>query len=240
MESLGLVALSETRRVWLQQHGSDEGVALSVVSMDGASVRMGDARLSRGRVHVSGISLVAAAVLLRRLVARDYGEAVAERAVWFFLIFPTAYFLHIGYTEALFLAFLLASLLSARNDRWLLAGLFGALCWMTRPIGIVLLPTLAIEAAHQFWETKRWRWQWLWIALVPVGFGVYLLLNLKIAGSPFAFLPMRKQLFHLSGAWPWIGMLEAYRNRLQSPSSKRPWSARKNSSLRRSVLFAPR
>ena len=145
---------------------------------------------------VSGLSCAAAAVLLRRLVARDYGPEVAQRSVWFFLIFPTAYFLHIGYTESLFLAFLLASLLSARNERWWMAGLFGALCWMTRPTGIVLLPTLAIEAAHQFWETKRWRWQWLWIAFVPVGFGVYLLLNLKIAGSAFAFLPMRKELFH--------------------------------------------
>src|SRR6266446_1799587 len=59
---------------------------------------------------VSGLSCAAAAVLLRRLVARDYGPEVARRSVCFFLIFPTAYFLHIGYTESLFLAFLLASL----------------------------------------------------------------------------------------------------------------------------------
>ena len=100
-----------------------------------------------------------------------------------------------------------------------MAGLFGALCWMTRPTGIVLLPTLAIEAAHRFWETRRWQWQWLWIALVPVGFCVYLLLNLKIAGDAFAFLPMRRQLFYLSGAWPWVGMGAAWRNQLQAPSS---------------------
>ncbi|MEO5720079.1 MAG: mannosyltransferase family protein [Chthoniobacterales bacterium] len=168
---------------------------------------------------VSGLALAATAVLLRRLVARDYGPEVAIRAVWFFLIFPTAYFLHIGYTESLFLAFLLASLLAARNERWWMAGVLGALCWMTRPTGIVLLPTLAMEAAHQFWETKRWRWHWLWIGLVPAGFGVYLLLNLKIAGSAFAFLPMREQLFHMSGAWPWIGMREAYRNQLQTPTA---------------------
>jgi hypothetical protein len=168
---------------------------------------------------VSGLACAATVVLLRRLVARDYGHAVARRAVWFFLIFPTAYFLHIGYTESLFLAFLLASLLSARNERWWMAGLFGALCWMTRPTGIILLPTLAIEAAQQFWETRRWQWQWLWIALVPAGFGVYLLLNLKIAGDAFAFLPMREQLFHLSVAWPWIGMLAAYRNQLQAPTA---------------------
>jgi len=48
---------------------------------------------------VSGLALAVTAVLLRRLVSRDYGQEVAQRAVWFFLIFPTAYFLHIGYTE---------------------------------------------------------------------------------------------------------------------------------------------
>ena len=168
---------------------------------------------------VSGLACAAAAVLLRRLVALDHGEAVALRTVWFFLIFPTAYFLHIGYTESLFLAFMLASLFSARKECWWMAGVFGALCWMTRPTGIVLLPTLAIEAAHRFWETRRWQWQWLWIAFVPVGFGVYLLLNYKIAGSPFAFLPMRRQLFYLSGAPPWVGMMAAWRNQLQAPSS---------------------
>ena len=41
----------------------------------------------------------------------------------FLLIFPTAYFLHIGYTESLFLALVLGSFLAARTDRWWLAGL---------------------------------------------------------------------------------------------------------------------
>ena len=43
--------------------------------------------------------------------------AVAMRAAWFLLIFPTAYFLHIGYTESLFLALVLGSFLAARTDR---------------------------------------------------------------------------------------------------------------------------
>ena len=74
---------------------------------------------------VSGIASVAAAVLLRRLVQLDYDSAVALRSVWFFLIFPTAYFLHVGYSESLFLALALASVLAARVDRWGLAGLLG-------------------------------------------------------------------------------------------------------------------
>src|SRR5450432_3001233 len=51
MEPLGFVALSEARGVLLQQRGSNEGMALSVIPMDGAGVRTGNTRLSRGRVH---------------------------------------------------------------------------------------------------------------------------------------------------------------------------------------------
>ena len=56
--------------------------------------------------------------LLFRLVSLETSPAVGLRAVWFLLIFPTAYFLQIGYTESLFLAFVLGSFLAARTDRW--------------------------------------------------------------------------------------------------------------------------
>jgi Dolichyl-phosphate-mannose-protein mannosyltransferase len=155
---------------------------------------------------VSLIALLLGALLLRRLVEMDFGREIALRTVWFFLIFPTAYFLHAPYTESLFLALAIACILAARKQRWWLSGVLGALCWMTRPTGIVLLPALAVEAAHQFWTTRRWNWRWLWIAVVPFGFGVYLLLNWKISGSPFAFLAARKGLFSMSGSWPWVAM----------------------------------
>ena len=109
---------------------------------------------------VSGIASVAAAVLLRRLVQLDYDSAVALRSVWFFLIFPTAYFLHVGYRESLFLALALASVLAARVDRWGLAGLLGAFCWLTRAGGIVLVPSLAVEAAQKYSTNRRWNPRW--------------------------------------------------------------------------------
>lgn len=104
---------------------------------------------------VSGIASVVAAILLRRLVHLDYPASVAMRSVWFLLIFPTAYFLHIGYSEGLFLALALACILAARRERWLLAGVLGAFCWMTRATGAVLVPTLAVEAAQQYWVRRR-------------------------------------------------------------------------------------
>jgi len=66
---------------------------------------------------VSGIASAVAAIMLRRLVRFDYLESVAMRSVWFFLIFPTAYFLHVGYSESLFLTLaLVAYWQHAAND----------------------------------------------------------------------------------------------------------------------------
>lgn len=166
---------------------------------------------------VSGLAGIVAVILLRRLVELDYSAAVAQRTIWFFLIFPTAYVLHIGYTESLFLALALGSIFAARTDRWWLAGILGAFCWMTRPIGMALVPTLAVEAAHQYWITRRWKWRWLWIAVVPAGFAVYLLINWKVTGDPFMFLRMRHKLFAISSTWPWVGIYEAIGNLRRAP-----------------------
>jgi len=167
---------------------------------------------------VSAIALLFAVVILRRIAALDWSERIARRIVYFFLIFPTAFYLHIGYTESLFLALTLGSVYSARKERWWLAGLLGAFSWMTRANGIVLLPTLAVEAGHQWFVGKRWRWQWLWIAIVPVGFAVYLFMNWRISGEPFAFLGLRKELFHMSFSWPWNGIADAFRNLRRTPN----------------------
>ena len=155
---------------------------------------------------VSALGVLAAALVLRRLVAIEFSTEVAMRAVWFFLIFPTAYFLHIGYTESLFLALVITSIWAARKQNWSLAGVTGALAWMTRANGSMLVPALAVEAAHQWWSSRRWNWSWLYLAIVPLGFGVYLFLNWKITGDPFAALRMRKTISSATVAWPWVGI----------------------------------
>jgi len=167
---------------------------------------------------VSAVALAAAAVALRRLLCLDFSREIALRAVWFLLIFPTSYFLHIAYTESLFLAFAIGSIFAARKNIWWMAGGLGALSWMTRANGAVLVPTLAVEAAYQFWKGRRWNWQWLWICAVPLGFGVYLLLNWHVTGNPFTAIHMRKTVSVTSWAWPWTGIREAFRNLHRTPS----------------------
>jgi Gpi18-like mannosyltransferase len=176
----------------------------------------GDSLISA--LFVSGVASVAAAIILQRLVRLDYSRAVAQRAVWFFLIFPTAYILHVGYTESLFLAVAIGCLLAARTDRWWLAGILGALSTMTRATGLVLIPTLVVEVIHQFVTTKRWQWRWLCVLIVPLGYVVYLLINLHFAGGAFAFLGARKEMFYTSLTWPWVGIQHVIGDMYRAPS----------------------
>lgn len=157
-------------------------------------------------IAVSAIASVAAVLLLYRLVAREFGDAIGKRAAVFMLIFPTAYFLHIGYTESLFLALVLGSFLAARSDRWWLAGLLGGLAALTRVNGLILIPALAAEAWLRGVEQRRWRLEWAWIGLVAVGFGGYLLVNYAVYGNPFEFLRIQSEHWFKSLAWPWEGI----------------------------------
>jgi mannosyltransferase PIG-V len=167
---------------------------------------------------VSGLALIAAIPLLRRLVALDHSPQIALRACWFFLIFPTAYFLQIGYTESVFLALVFGAFLASRTDRWWLAGLLGMLAAMTRMNGLVLLPALAVEAGHQFHRTKKWNWSWCWIILVLVGFATFLAINRSVGGSFFAFVDIRRTVFRIVPAWPWVGIGHAITDLERQPS----------------------
>jgi len=106
---------------------------------------------------VSGVASIAAALLLWHLARLDGTVEFASRAVWFLLIFPTAYFLHIGYTESLFIALVLGSFLAARRDHWALAGVFGALACLTKINWLVLLPALAVEVLLHYRATRRFQ-----------------------------------------------------------------------------------
>ena len=157
---------------------------------------------------VSGIASLVVGPLLYRLVKADECPDIGLRAVWFLLIFPTAYFLHIGYTESLFLALVLGSFLAARTNRWWLAGILGGLAALTRINGLVLIPALAAEAWLAWDEDPqhRLRTEWLAVGLVAVGFGGYLLLNQVVYGDPLAFLQIQQTHWYKSLAPPWQGI----------------------------------
>ena len=159
---------------------------------------------------VSGIASVATGLLLRQLVHCDQSNEVARNAVWFLFIFPTSFFLHVPYTESLFLAFTLGCFLAARKERWELAGLLGGAACLTRVNGVVLLPALATEIGLLFWARRRIDWRWVWLALVPLGFFAYLWLNHNVTGDYFAFTKIMKEHWYKKFASPWFGVHDVW------------------------------
>ena len=158
----------------------------------------------------SAIASIAAGLLLQRLARLDAPAPVARQAVWFLFIFPTSYFLHIGYTESLFLTFLVGCVLAARLDCWAIAGALGACACFTRVNGLILIPTLAVEALHQYRLTKRIDWRWLWIGVVGLGFLGYLALNYYVTGDPFAFQKIMEVRWYKKFTPPWRGITDVW------------------------------
>lgn len=163
-----------------------------------------------GGFVVSGIASIGAGLLLQRLVALDFSSAVASNAVWFLFIFPTSYFLHISYTESLFIALTLGCILAARSDRWLMAGVLVALACLTRVNGLLLMPVLAIEVLQRWWVTRRFDWRWLWIGLGAAGFAGYLVLNYRMTGDFFAFSKIMEENWYKKLEPPWVGVRDVW------------------------------
>jgi len=159
---------------------------------------------------VSGIASVATGLLLQKLVRLDESEAVSRNAVWFLFIFPTSYFLHIAYTESLFLALTLGCFLAARKERWGLAGLLGAGACLTRVNGLILGFALAAEVIQQYWKTRRINLRWLWLGVMPLGFLAYLWLNHEVTGDWFAFTKIMQEHWYKKFASPWFGIHDVW------------------------------
>lgn len=117
---------------------------------------------------VSWVSFALALFFFYKLVRLDWEEKFARRAIIYLLIFPTAFFFSMVYTESLFLFLVLGSFYFARNKvppqagsyfartkRWWLAGIFGAFASATRFVGIFLLPALAVELWQQIQKEKH-------------------------------------------------------------------------------------
>ncbi len=144
-------------------------------------------------VMIANICLLLATMVLIALVRLDLDEAAARRAAWYLLVFPTSLFLSAGYSESLFLLLTMGALLACRNGSWLAAGVLGGLAALSRPVGVVVVLPLAVEA-FLGWRAGRYRpWSAAWRPAVGVVLpGLFLLAwmwyqDVRL-GDPLAFL----------------------------------------------------
>lgn len=100
-------------------------------------------------VVAANLACLGLLILFHKVAAAELGAVRARRALVYYAIFPTAFFLFAPYTEALFLLLVLLSLWSARHGRFWQAGLWGLLASLTRLTGWVLVAPLLYEWLRQ-------------------------------------------------------------------------------------------
>ena len=94
---------------------------------------------------LSSVFLFLALFYLHKLVREFHKEVNPDHALYFLLIFPTAFFLNTVYTESLFLFLSVACFYYVLRKNFVLAAIVGMLAALTRVTGVLLLIPLAIE-----------------------------------------------------------------------------------------------
>ena len=133
---------------------------------------------------ISQLSFGISAVLLYRMARFEGEHALSSLAAY--LLYPFAFFALGVFTEGLFLALSLATLWALSRKRFAQAGILGFFTILCRVQGIALIPVY-LYAAWRAVRREGWRASMLCGLLIPLGWGLYLLLNRHYCGDFFAF-----------------------------------------------------
>jgi len=177
-----------------------------------------------GAIVVSNAAFLGGLVVLYFLTSSELSEDAARKTVLYLAVFPTSFFFLAPYSESLFLLLTVTSFWAARRGKWPLAGVAGALAALTRNLGLLLLPALALEALHQ-WRGRRadagpsgardrgraLAWSLLWSGFVGVGTAAYLAYWQWFAGDWLR--PVTNQgLWQRASSLPWNTLGQATRD----------------------------
>lgn len=104
---------------------------------------------------VSNVAELVMFVVLYRLVEEDFGKERAFYTVFFFALFPSAFFFSGVYTESLFLCLSVLCFYQLRHGRWFFAGLAACFAGLTRPDGVYLLIPFCYEYLGRIWQQQQ-------------------------------------------------------------------------------------
>jgi len=153
---------------------------------------------------VSAVATVIAVAALYRLVELDGSRAEAATAVTLLAVWPTAFFLLVGYADALALAAVILAFVFVRQDKWMLVGLLVAIASMAKYDAAIVLVALGFAAWGASDGSMRRFGLRMAASVVPslIWLGVWMAYCSSRFDSALAFA--RAQRFWGRGfAWPW-------------------------------------
>lgn len=160
---------------------------------------------------VANVCCLIAMLGLATLTMGLWGEQTARYATLFFALYPGAFFLFAGYSEAAFLATAIWSVVAMRHGRWWLAGLLGLFAALARNAGVLLVLPFAVEYLSQRgWRLHRIRLDALWVLLIPCGLLIFMGWLYVAMGDPLAFVRTQSANFHHTPSPPWATVWNAF------------------------------
>lgn len=157
---------------------------------------------------VSNLCAAGSAILLYELAALDLQRREALFTAALAMVLPGAMFLGAPMTESLFLLLSLACAYCARQERYVLAGIFGGLAAFTRSVGVLLLALMAAEMLTSLLRDRNWGIRRILtyvgcLLLVLLGTAGYLAVNYSVTGDPFTFLTYQREHWSQSPSLFW-------------------------------------
>lgn len=147
-----------------------------------------------GNVHIAGLlisnaSLLAASLLLYRLVSEKFDTEIAQKSLLLLLVNPFSFFFSAVYTESLFLLLVTLVFFFGSSKKWLPAALCAAAAGATRLVGILTV----IPLLYFYFESIEFKWRRihadiLWLGTSLLGLGGFILFQALKFGDPFLFV----------------------------------------------------
>jgi hypothetical protein len=172
-----------------------------------------------GGLVAANVATIVAVFYLRRLGRALFDERVGQLAGVLLLVFPTALFLSVFYTEGLFLALTVACMFYYFRERFVLTGVLGFLATLTRSTGLALFGALALDlCVRVLRREQRPRLHMLALGIIPLGLVAYTALLRYQVHDPLALSKSMKH-WQRAPAWPWEALVRAF----SGVGSTSPW-----------------
>lgn len=159
-------------------------------------------------------SIVAAVLIFlwARFELKKRSEKVSPWAVLLLLaVYPTSFYFTLAYTEGMFITLIVASLYAFRTEKYVLAGVFGALAATTKVQGTFIAAFFFFEFCRYWYIQKKPNLKMLLSAAGPaIGLAVYMSYLYVTFGNAFAFIAAQHDWNRLASN-PVVGLIKTFK-----------------------------